>query len=98
MAGQETDAEVARRRELEEQAALERLYGPKRAAAKGQSWTGVVLLVLGAGLLAWGAAADGDVRLIAVGVVGLAVGVWSFFDGLARARKRGGDGGHAPRS
>jgi len=67
--------------------ALERLYGPKSAQANTQWIVGVVLIALGAGLIAWGGAARGDVRLIGAGIVGVGVGVWSVLDGLARARK-----------
>ncbi len=82
------ETEEARRRQAEaDRAALERLYGPEKKAAKGQSWVGIALLLLGVALLGWGAAMDGDVRLVAVGVVALGVGVWAVFDGLARRHR-----------
>ncbi|PKN55102.1 MAG: hypothetical protein CVU56_22980 [Deltaproteobacteria bacterium HGW-Deltaproteobacteria-14] len=70
-----------------DRAALDRLYGPKKRDAHTQSWVGIALLVFGPVLILVGAAMDGDPRLIGVGVLALAVGVWAFFDGLARARR-----------
>jgi hypothetical protein len=80
--------EEARRRQAEaDRAALERLYGPRSKAARGQSGFGIALIVAGPALIALGAATDGDPALIAVGIVGLAVGIWAFVDGVVRARR-----------
>lgn len=85
-----TEETEAKRLQAEaDRKALERLYGPKSTQAHGQWIVGVVLLALGAGLIAWGAAERGDARLIGAGIVGLAVGAWSVVDGLVRARKAG---------
>ncbi len=82
------ETERERRRQGEaDRAALERLYGPEKKAAAGQSWVGISLLALGLVLLGVGGAMDGDVRLIAVGVIAIGVGVWAVFDGLARRQR-----------
>jgi len=81
------EREAKRLQDEADQRALERLYGPKHKQASGQWGLGLALLVIGPGFIAWGAASRGDLRLIAVGVVAIAVGLWSFIDGLARARK-----------
>ena len=81
------EAEAKRQQEAADRAALERLYGPKSKEAKGQWGVGIALLVLGAVLIAVGAAMRGEIKMIAVGVIAIGVGVWAFFDGLARAAK-----------
>jgi len=72
-----------------QRALLERLYGPKheKSGANTQIGVAIALLVLGPGLLLWGLADRGEVTLIAVGIVAVAVGVWALFDGLARSRR-----------
>lgn len=83
--------EAAARRAEEEadRAALARLYGGthKKKEARGQIGVAVALLVLGPGLVAWGAASGGDPGLIGVGVVAVGVGAWAAIDGLLRARR-----------
>lgn len=83
------EAEAKRLREEADRAALERLYGPKskQKEAKGQWGVGIALLVLGPILIAIGAAMDGDMRLVGVGVVAFGVGIWALVDGLVRAER-----------
>jgi hypothetical protein len=92
-----SDEEAKRLKAEADRVALERLYGPKSKEAKGQSWIGVALMVLGPILGAVGAAMGGEPAMIAVGIIALSVGVWAFIDGLLRAsrekaeeRKHGG--------
>lgn len=77
----------ARRQAEADKAALERLYGSKKQGAKGQWGIGIALLVLGPVLIAVGAGMGGEVGMIAVGVIALAVGIWAFFDGVVRSRQ-----------
>ena len=82
-----SEDELQRRQAEADRAALERLYGPQSKAARGQSWIGLALVILGPALIALGAAMKGDPGLIGVGIVALAVGVWTLVDGLVRAKR-----------
>ena len=85
--GAPSDEEAKRRQAAADQAALDRLYGPRSKEANWQWGIGIALLVLGPILVLAGAAMEGEMGLIAVGVLAFGVGLWAFIDGLVHASK-----------
>ncbi|MFT7679482.1 MAG: hypothetical protein ACI8QC_003484 [Planctomycetota bacterium] len=75
-----------------DRAALERMYGSAKSDRKTQWGVGIALLVLGPVLIAVGAAMDGEVVMVTVGVLALGVGAWSFIDGLIRSKRADANG------